>query len=58
MIYEGNQLGLALWCWLGTLEFAPLKVSGSIISGTNFGGLVSLLKKNDLWRKKPVPLMK
>jgi len=48
MIYEGNQLGLALWCWLGTLEFAPLKVSGSIISGTNFGGLVSLLKKNDL----------
>jgi hypothetical protein len=26
-------------CWLGTsLEFAPLKVSGSISSGVNFGG--------------------
>ncbi|RHN63056.1 hypothetical protein MtrunA17_Chr4g0054181 [Medicago truncatula] len=25
--------------WLGILEFAPLEVSGSILSGANFGGL-------------------
>ncbi|RHN71125.1 hypothetical protein MtrunA17_Chr3g0142861 [Medicago truncatula] len=25
--------------WLGILEFAPPEVSGSILSGANFGGL-------------------
>ncbi|MCH91143.1 YTH domain family protein, partial [Trifolium medium] len=34
------------WCWLGTLECAPLKVSGSIPSGSaNFGGLVHTEQK-------------
>ena len=32
-------------CLLGTLECAPLKVSGSILPGANFGGLVWLIKK-------------
>jgi hypothetical protein len=27
------------WCWLGTWECAPLKVSGSILCGANFGEL-------------------
>jgi hypothetical protein len=40
-----NPLGLTWWCWLGTLECAPLKVSGLIFPGVNFSGLVWLLQK-------------
>jgi len=31
-----------IWDWsrLGILEFVPLKVSGSIVTGANFGGQV------------------
>jgi len=45
IIVVDNPLGLAWWCWLGTLECAPLKVSGSSLPGANFGGLVWLIKK-------------
>lgn len=38
--FKVTPLGLTLWCWLNTLECDPHKVSGSIPSGVNFGGLV------------------
>ncbi|MCI41910.1 hypothetical protein A2U01_0063144, partial [Trifolium medium] len=34
------------WCWLGSLEYAPLKVSGSIPSDVNFGRLVHTEQNN------------
>jgi len=37
-----TPLGLAWWYWLGTLECAPLKVSGLIPPSANFGGLVHI----------------
>ncbi|PNY07729.1 glyoxylate/succinic semialdehyde reductase 2 chloroplastic-like, partial [Trifolium pratense] len=41
------------WCWLGSLEYAPLKVSGSILPSANFGGLSPYRAKNSGFQWDP-----